>query len=98
MLVTRTMGPRTLASVFAVICHFPSKDSRRLSSGEGKGVPNGLIASSVIFKLLIRPQGMERGAHYVFGPPANWPISCDNSSLRGPKKLCRGRKVMVVSR
>src|SRR5262245_183621 len=44
----RTPGPRTLASVFAVVSHFPSKGSRRLSSGEGKGAPNTLVCSSVI--------------------------------------------------
>src|SRR5262245_30847743 len=44
----RTPGPRTLASVFAVVSHFPSKGSRRLSSGEGKGAPNTSVCSSVI--------------------------------------------------
>src|SRR5215813_15331784 len=35
---------------------------------------------------------------YVFGPPGNCLIKLGNSSIRGPKKLCKGANVMVVSR
>src|SRR5215510_13204894 len=48
MLVTGTAGPRTPARVLAIVCHFPSNGSRRRSSGDGNGAPNGLVPSSTI--------------------------------------------------